>query len=119
MGFVSYHAHKAEYSARLLFCSHPSSGALNTSLSDLLLSPVTDLITALYQRSLKTVLLMCIRTVFFVHNNHQGTNSQGHFFIYLFSTGHDGFPVAQMVEHGASNAKIMGSILRKARADKM
>ncbi len=29
------------------------------------------------------------------------------------------FPVAQMVEHGASNAKIMGSIPRKARADKM
>ncbi len=29
-----------------------------------------------------------------------------------------GFPVAQMVEHGASNAKIMGSIPRE-RADKM
>ncbi len=30
-----------------------------------------------------------------------------------------GFPVAQMVEHGASNAKIMGSIPGKARADQM
>ncbi len=30
-----------------------------------------------------------------------------------------GFPVAQMVEHGASNAKIMGSIPGKARADKI
>ncbi len=32
------------------------------------------------------------------------------------------FPVAQMVEHGASNAKIMGSIPRESkswRADKM
>ncbi len=29
------------------------------------------------------------------------------------------FPVAQMVEHGASSAKIMGSIPREARADKM
>ncbi len=28
------------------------------------------------------------------------------------------FPVAQLVEHGASNAKIMGSIPREARADK-
>ncbi len=29
------------------------------------------------------------------------------------------FPVAQLVEHGVSNAKIMGSIPGKARADKM
>ncbi len=28
------------------------------------------------------------------------------------------FPVAQIVEHGASNAKIMGLIPRKARDDK-
>ncbi len=26
-----------------------------------------------------------------------------------------GFPVAQMVEHGASNAKIMGSIPRESK----
>ncbi len=26
------------------------------------------------------------------------------------------FPVAQMVEHGASNAKIMGSILRESKS---
>ncbi len=31
----------------------------------------------------------------------------------------EGFPVAQVEEHGASNAKIMGSIPRKARADQM
>ncbi len=29
------------------------------------------------------------------------------------------FPVAQMVEHGASNAKIMGSIPRETRAGQM
>ncbi len=27
-----------------------------------------------------------------------------------------GFPVAQMVEHGASNAKIMGSIPRESKS---
>ncbi len=27
-----------------------------------------------------------------------------------------GFPVAQMVEHGASNAKIMGSITRESKS---
>ncbi len=32
--------------------------------------------------------------------------------------GHNGhsFPVAQMVEHGASNAKIMGSIPRESKS---
>ncbi len=34
----------------------------------------------------------------------------------MYITGKS-FPVAQMVEHGASNAKIMGSIPREARAD--
>ncbi len=29
--------------------------------------------------------------------------------------GRKGFPVAQMVEHGASNAKIMGSIPRESK----
>ncbi len=29
------------------------------------------------------------------------------------------FPVAQMAEHGASNAKIMGSFPGRARADQM
>ncbi len=33
-----------------------------------------------------------------------------HCFIYL------GFPVAQVVEHGASNAKIMGSIPRESKS---
>ncbi len=28
----------------------------------------------------------------------------------------NGFPVAQMVEHGASNAKIMGSIPRESKS---
>ncbi len=28
----------------------------------------------------------------------------------------DSFPVAQMVEHGASNAKIMGSIPRESKS---
>ncbi len=28
----------------------------------------------------------------------------------------DGFPVAQMVEHGTSNAKIMGSIPRESKS---
>ncbi len=27
-----------------------------------------------------------------------------------------GFPVAQMVEHGASNAKIMGSVPRESKS---
>ncbi len=34
----------------------------------------------------------------------------------LTSASHWGFPVAQMVEHGASNAKIMGSILRESKS---
>ncbi len=29
---------------------------------------------------------------------------------------HDSFPVAQLVEHGASNAKIMGSIPRESKS---
>ncbi len=29
---------------------------------------------------------------------------------------HEGFPVAQMVEHGASNAKIMGLIPRESKS---
>ncbi len=32
--------------------------------------------------------------------------------IYLYT----GFPVAQIVEHGASNAKIMGSIPRESKS---
>ncbi len=32
-----------------------------------------------------------------------------------FHTYFDGFPVAQLVEHGASNAKIMGSIPRESK----
>ncbi len=35
------------------------------------------------------------------------------YYIYLFVIG---FPVAQMVEHGASNAKIMGSIPRESKS---
>ncbi len=36
---------------------------------------------------------------------------------YLFNTLKIvGFPVAQMVEHGASNAKIMGSIPRESKS---
>ncbi len=31
-------------------------------------------------------------------------------------TIHNSFPVAQMVEHGASNAKIMGSIPRESKS---
>ncbi len=35
----------------------------------------------------------------------------------LFSySAFKGFPVAQMVEHGASNAKIMGSIPRESKS---
>ncbi len=30
--------------------------------------------------------------------------------------GHYSFPVAQLVEHGASNAKIMGSIPRESKS---
>ncbi len=36
-------------------------------------------------------------------------------FSYGFPYG-TGFPVAQMVEHGASNAKIMGSIPRESKS---
>ncbi len=36
------------------------------------------------------------------------------FIIIIFSLS--GFPVAQMVEHGASNAKIMGSIPRESKS---
>ncbi len=34
-----------------------------------------------------------------------------HYYLGLY-----GFPVAQMVEHGASNAKIMGSIPRESKS---
>ncbi len=34
----------------------------------------------------------------------------------IYIIGHTGFPVAQMVEHGASNAKIMGSIPRESKS---
>ncbi len=36
--------------------------------------------------------------------------------ISCFYAGLQGFPVAQMVEHGASNAKIMGSIPRESKS---
>ncbi len=35
---------------------------------------------------------------------------------YNIITCNPGFPVAQMVEHGASNAKIMGSIPRESKS---
>ncbi len=34
----------------------------------------------------------------------------------LWNCWSHGFPVAQMVEHGASNAKIMGSIPRESKS---
>ncbi len=35
----------------------------------------------------------------------------------IYQQGHmNSFPVAQMVEHGASNAKIMGSIPRESKS---
>ncbi len=34
----------------------------------------------------------------------------------VFHAVRAGFPVAQMVEHGASNAKIMGSIPRESKS---
>ncbi len=39
------------------------------------------------------------------------------FFLFLNVTLQSaGFPVAQLVEHGASNAKIMGSIPRESKS---
>ncbi len=35
---------------------------------------------------------------------------------FVFYCGFPGFPVAQMVEHGASNANIMGSIPRESKS---
>ncbi len=35
---------------------------------------------------------------------------------YTFRQTLEGFPVAQMVEHGASNAKIMGSFPRESKS---
>ncbi len=37
-------------------------------------------------------------------------------FVYVYVCMYTGFPVAQMVEHGASNAKIMGSIPRESKS---
>ncbi len=36
--------------------------------------------------------------------------------LWAHDSGLRGFPVAQMVEHGASNAKIMGSIPRESKS---
>ncbi len=38
------------------------------------------------------------------------------FFYEYFTFFYFSFPVAQMVEHGASNAKIMGSIPRESKS---
>ncbi len=42
--------------------------------------------------------------------------SKNLFFIFINININTGFPVAQMVEHGASNAKIMGSIPRESKS---
>ncbi len=42
---------------------------------------------------------------------HRCEDSFKHFYFY-----YRGFPVAQMVEHGTSNAKIMGSIPRESKS---
>ncbi len=36
--------------------------------------------------------------------------------VQMFTLSNEGFPVAQMVEHGASNAKIMGAIPRESKS---
>ncbi len=38
------------------------------------------------------------------------------YFFYSVTFKVKGFPVAQMVEHGASNAKIMGSMPRESKS---